>query len=245
MSAPKFTTVIALDWHHYAELRIVAPTWAKHKQAIYRNPLLCFCDDDESAGWWHRKIAIATGHPNIEVVEWPWFDSVNQRHRMLSAFTWGVAQCCETEWHFKLDTDVTCHPGRKWPHPSWFGSDYAWIGHKWNYTKPVTTWETMQKWAATVPAFDGLPEVEGAVNTEKNRVWHPRLISYAMFGRTSFAKELASLAPVPGPVPTHDGLWWYAAQRLGRKFARINMKKFGFQHGGRRLAERAKAAMEG
>lgn len=244
--SPDFTTVVALDLDHLRELALVCKTWARNKQEIYWHELLCFCDDIESEGWWRRKIAWMTGHPNFRIVLWPAFDGIDQRQRMLAAFTWGVAEFCETDFHFKVDTDSAAMPDpRPWPDPTWFDekAGYVFIGRKWGYTRPAQMYLNLVSWARTVPAFDGTEEAPGKWTDPLGKCRHGRIISHSMFGRTSFAKELAAMADAPGPVPSHDTWWWYVAHRLGRPYLRLKDSQ-GFSHGARRLAERCRAAVE-
>jgi hypothetical protein len=242
-------TVLGVDYQQFARLRLVAPTWAKNRQEIYRHPLLCFCAyPDESPGWWKRQISIVTGHPDIRVIGWPEFEGVSQRHRMLSAFTWGVAAYCETPWHFKLDLDCCVMPNEaKWPPEEWFSDEhnYQFIAPKWGYTKPAQMYLDLCKWGKTVPAFIDTAEAPGKWADPLGKCKHGRIISYAMYGRTEFAKELARLADPPGPVPSHDTFWWYVAERLGRPYLRVrNVGEYGFSHKSRGLGKRCKVAVE-
>ncbi len=241
---PEWSLVLAVDFHHLRELAMVSQTWAKNRPLIFKRPWVVFADDTESHLWWQRKLAIATGRSSAEtkVVMWPRQIGGTQRGRMLSAFTWGVAEFCETPWHLKLDTDtVAMEDVSPWPNPEWFEGSPVFIGRKWGYTKPRQMFRDLIAWAKTQPVFDDAPEAPGDFHATKDRVGHPRIISHSMFGSTEFAKEVAALDDAPGPIPSHDTLWWYVAHRLGRPYLRLRDAQ-GFAHG-RKLASRCDRAM--
>lgn len=245
---PDWSLTIAVDLNQLPRLYLTAQTW-KNRQELYRVPMLAFCDGVESAGWWRRHICNMTGHPNVNIILWPEFPGVDQRWRMLAAFTWGVAEFCETPWHLKLDLDCCCMPSeKKWPEPEWFSDEkgFVFISKKWGYTKPAETFIELQRWARTVPVFDGKPEAPGVWEDPLGKCKHHRIISFHYMARTSFVREVASLANPPGPIPSHDTLHWYVANRLGYPYLRIrDVGQYGFSHGARKLRERCLKAMDG
>jgi hypothetical protein len=158
---------------------------------------------------------------------------------MLSAFVHGIADHCETEWYWKLDTDCAClenHDG--FAVPSWFEGNHVYVSSKWGYTKPASRHRELMAWAATAPELQGTPEPLTTYNEEKDRANHARIISYCMFGRTDFVQEVSRMSKPHGafiPGGSQDGLIWYVATRLGRPTLRVRMNRLGWGHRARKL----------
>lgn len=244
------TLVVAVDKPHLQELRLSAPTWFKHWPKLRKHPLLVFVDECERPEWWARELGEFIKHPNATIVPWPEMPGVDQRSRMISAFVHGVARYCETSWHLKLDTDVACmsRDDRCFV-PEWFDGDHVFVSSPWRYTKPAARHVALIDWAKTVKQFDGRPEApanwEG--DPAKVKCFHKRIISYTFVGQTTFVKEVSDMCRGHGPaIPggSHDGLLWYCAVRLGRRWLRANMGRLGWAHGARRLELRCREAMQ-
>lgn len=247
----EFSTVLACDFEHIPEFRLSMPTWHRHRPEMWKNPMLIFCDDREPTEWWGRQFRkFMPEHPDLRLIKWPGkpVPKVTQRHRMLSAFVYGVAQHCQTDWYFKIDSDTAA----MFNHAAWWPAEwtegpikYELISSKWGYTKPAQYFIDACEWAKGVPALKDLPEVPGSYESPEGTCSHKRIISFVMLGRTAFLKELAEMHTGPlMPIPSQDGFVWYVCHRLGRPYLRPNLKNYGWAHNRRRLAKRAAAAME-
>ncbi len=166
---------------------------------------------------------------------------------MLSAFVYGVAEHCETDWFLKIDTDTLCLKAETRWHPAWWSGkeNYSFVSGAWGYSKGIERWKRLQAWAATVPELACKPEVPGILEPGKDHVRHGRIISFFFWGRKAFMEELARLAPGPlMPIDSQDGFTWYCAHRLGRRYAAVRIKKFGLHHGARGMEKRVRAILE-
>jgi hypothetical protein len=244
------TLVIALDKPHLQELRLSAPTWFRHWKELNKCPLLVFVDEAERPEWWAKQMGEFMSHPDATIVPWPVMPGVDQRSRMISAFVHGVADYCETTWHLKIDTDTACMARDERCFPGeWFADDVVFMSHKWGYTKPAAKHLALVEWAKSIRAFDGAPEapVTWEGDPAKVKCFHKRIMSCLFLGRTDFVKEVSGLCRDHGPaIPggSHDGLVWYVATRLRRKWLRTSMNKLGWVHGARRLEQRCVEAMK-
>jgi hypothetical protein len=244
MSLPDLTTVIAVDPPRLEQLRWSWPTWEVNCPQIARS-LLAFCDGVESVGWWNRQLhKIVPASTALKVVIWPMRHDISQRHRMLSAFVYGVAEHCETGWYWKIDTDVTCvKPTELWP--GWFcpRRRFVLVGNAWGYTKSQAMWQRLVEWADQQPALRDRPAVPAELSTTHDHVLHERISSYVMLGRTRFLREVRAMAPGPVlPIESQDTFLWYMAQRLERPYLRVNMGRLGWTFRGS-LHQRAREAL--
>lgn len=243
------TLTVTVDKPHLRELRLSAPTWFKHWPELAKFPLIVFADEAEKPEWWARQLSEFVKHRDATIVPWPEMPGVDQRSRMISAFVHGVARHCETPWHLKIDTDTACMSrDERCFAPEWFADDVVFTSTGWKYTKPAARHVALVEWARTVRRFDGKPEAPAKWQGDPGVVkcFHKRIISYLFLGKTAFVKEVSDLCREHGPaIPggSHDGLLWYCAVRLGRKWLRANMGKLGWAHGARRLEQRCQEAM--
>lgn len=255
MPIPAFTTVIVLDSEHWYEWLLAQQTWQRWRPEMWANPMIVFVDAappprGEAPQWWGRKIRRACDHPDLQVIGWPDIPgSLSHRHRMLSAFVYGAAEHVRTEWMLKLDTDTLAlkPPASGWTHPNWWREKDPWafVTASWGYTKSQAMWQRLLKWGATVRAFDGRPEAPGVEDPAKDHVRHARIISFVFHVRMEFIRECAALHPGPFmPIESQDTWLWYCAVRLGRPWAGVRIKKFGWHHGSRGMEKRVKQILE-
>lgn len=143
-----FTTVVAVDDGHLRQLKLVWPTWRKHRPQIMEHPLLLICDAAVARRIWRDRLAFLD-HPDlqIETCDMPDAernDDVTQREKMLSGLVFGAAQHVKTPWYLKLDTDTVALKPGDWLQDSWFGTNDAgqlpvFVSNPWGYTKLPTS----------------------------------------------------------------------------------------------------------
>jgi len=240
------TTVIACDQAHLGEFAVAMPTWRKFHPELWRRPMVAFCDDVEPPRWWERQFRKFAPHDNCRFVAVPPCPGASQRGRMLATFIFGVAEHVSTRWYLKMDSDLACMgPCPDWEPDDWFddAKGHVFIAHPWGYTKSIKMFTDLVAWAATVPALAGRPEPPGHPKESKDHYKHRRIISFLLYGRTEFVREVAALAPAL-PCPSQDTFLWYMAAKLGRPYCTPNMGKRGWAHNARRLHVRCRAAME-
>jgi len=250
MAASKtdFTLVLGVDEFHVQKLRLVLPTWLKHKPSLFERPLLVFYDRDMQLRDVDRVFSEYDIAPEYQV--WPpepveyfghenskWFNP--QRIKMLSGFVHVPAYRVTTGYWMKLDLDVVATGRDDWIDPDWFNGDSVIISHPWSYTKPPNQMEQLDLWVyknqdklgVLAKAFPlNLSPTPGA-----NSLSHKRIISWCSFYNTNFTWLCSSFAKdTEGecklPVPSQDGFVWYVAKRLGFGINRTNMKSLGWSH---------------
>lgn len=254
---PDFTIVVAIDPAHLAELRLSYPTWIRHHPELADRPMVVICDGDRhpdgaparpgaTVAWWgaiedivypfHRgKI-----HPIFASSSDP---QISQREKMLSAFVLKAPLRVDTPWYLKIDTDCIATVGGDWVYPEWFEREPVLIAPAWGYTKPGSMLDKLDDWADCNPELVlRPPPARRAVGQIAK---HRRIISYCMFGRTDWTRNIAKLCGDRLPVPSQDTFLWYCAERLGHLWMPAKMN--GWRHvggGGQRLRIAAQEAMK-
>ena len=231
--AVEFTTVVGVDEEHLAELKLVWPTWAKHRPEILRNPLLFICDSVNGLDFWKEKLSFVTADA-VELVLWGLSD-VDQREKMLTGLVFAAAEHVRTPWYLKLDTDTVAVTPSQWIDSQWFepdeqGRQPSFIASPWGYTKPPDAIDRLDAWAATVPELAAFPPLAITPLPAANSVPHARIISWCFFGNTASTRSAAALCKGRLPVPSQDTYLWYVAQCRGEFFRRVPMKQFGWEH---------------
>lgn len=254
MNIPPFTTVTCIDHAHFKEWMLAAQTWKRWRPEIWQNPMLVFVDaarppKGEAEQWWERKLRRCSDHPDLRVVGWPDVPGATQRHRMLSAFVYGAAEHVTTDWMLKLDTDTLAlkPPASGWTHPNWWREKEPWafVTASWGYSKGIDMWHRLLDWIKSVPALANGYDLTGVEIPEKNHVRHQRIISYVFFARAEFIRECVALHSGPlMPIESQDTWLWAMAVKLGRPWAGVRMKKFGWHHGSRGMEKRVKQILE-
>ncbi len=262
MGIPDITLVVAVDREHLEQLRLVWPTWIKHRPEIKDWPILILCDEQERSeetslfvdSWWREQLTFLCEYQNVTAAYWRQPTRKPQRERALSALIFGPAKYVKTDWYLKLDTDAVAERScADWLQEDWFKP----VGHRtepvtaetfalhfetpvfitnpWSFSKPADVIDRLDEWGDTVPELRDYPRLNLHPKPGWSRVRHKRIISWCFFGRTDFARKVATMCEAscgPGrlPVPSQDSVMWYVAKRQGRFFLRVGMKKFGWNH---------------
>jgi hypothetical protein len=246
-----FTMLVAVDAPHLEELRIVWPTWVRHAPDVLAIPLLLVFDDVSANAVWHPDLhwlhkahgglvtaplssVLPTGYSRNPA-------TITQRERMLTGLVY-AARHITTPWFLKLDTDTLAVPeGRFWS-PDWFSPDTVLAAPRWGYTKPGHWLDTLDRWAdVSAPGNVKPPRVMGEKIASS-----PRITSYAMWGRTDFAREcLTLLGDEPRlPVPSQDTFCWFCAALLGRGVTRLRASQHCWRHAGGNRGKLERVARE-
>lgn len=229
----EFTTVVAVDDAHVAELQLVWPTWKRNRAEILQRPLLIVADAARSRSSWKRQLAFVD-HPDVRLETWS-MEAIGQREKMLTSLVHGPARWVETPWYLKLDTDaVAVAPGR-WIDETWFRPDRrnrtpVFVASPWNYTKPADAIERLDRWADSVPALRRHNRLDLVAEQGASRIVHPRVISWCFFGDTRWTSEMWDLCDGRLPIPSQDTFLWFCAERGRRFYRRVFMKERGWEH---------------
>ncbi len=230
---PVFTTVIAVDAEHLAELQLVWPTWQKYRPEIIAHPLLVICDAAIERSTWEPALSFLE-HPQTQLVLWH-LDHAGQREKMLNGFVFAVAEHVATPWYLKLDTDAVALRSDDWIDSQWFLPDSQgrlpmFIASPWGYTKPSDAIQRLDEWGDGIKGLSEHPRLNLPVVPGSSLVAHPRIISWCFFGRTDSTRHAAALCGGRLPVPSQDTFLWYVAKRRGEFFRRFPMKRYGWEH---------------
>lgn len=243
-----FTTVVGVDDKHFEQLRIVWPTWAKHKPQIVSQPMVVFVDNDSKVT--EDAVRNLLRHKQLRVMRWPddgqTFQGNTtcrfhhpQRYKMLAGFVHVPARLVSTPYWLKLDTDVVAVGTPDWIDDRWFRGNPSIVAHAWSFTKPPNQMEILDDWVKNnreqllvlneYPPLDLHPE-----SPESERLGHRRIISWCGFFSTTMTRLASGLAervcgPGQLPVPSQDGYLWYVATRMQTEVVRTSMKKRGWE----------------
>ena len=242
---PDYTLVCGVDAKHLTQLKLTFPTWAKHKSSLLDVPMVVFYDYHQV-----QPHEIDIDHPRLIKIAWPPAPisypgnpadkfSHPQRHRMLSGFVHVPALAVRTPYWLKLDTDVVATGIDNWIDEAWFDGNPEIVAHPWGFTKPPDQMQVLDLWVEQcsdeLHLLRSKPALEMRHVPGRDRISHPRVISWCGFFNTTFTSMSAKWAsdtcgPCRIPVPSQDGFMWYVATRLGMKIVRPRMKRRGWEH---------------
>ena len=221
------TVVTACDPKYIEMLKLTFPNWRKYKR-IDEMPVVIFVNGMELTD--HRLDFLRL--PNVRLISWDLPGAENQREKMLSAFILGSSKYVETPWWMKLDADSYATNNRPLFDDSM--KNFAFTGHRWGYS-----WQThiaaLDEWAEKHPdqRLHGNPMFPRG-QAQGRRFYHnrKRTISFIQLQSLEFTKLCASLSGERLPVPSHDTLMFYIADKLGLPFRAHNFKRHnGFDQG--------------
>ena len=263
---PDFTIVLGVDQKHLEQLRIVWPTWKRHKPSTVLNRRIVVffdgCDldtlDDEQA----LKIELGEmlGTERLIIVEWPLagvdygkgetkWDSP-QRYKMLAGFMHVAAKYCSTPYFLKIDVDAIATGMDDWIDPEWFVENPAIVGPAFSYTKPPMQMLDLDRWAQRYGLFPETEPLNLIPEPGASLLRHKRIGGWCNFFRTDFTKTVAehcerTIGPGLMAAPSLDGLLFYAAKRMNLPIRIIHPKRLGWdvRHTMSNIAEAAGKAL--
>ena len=227
-----FTTVVAVDQQHAAELERVWPSWRDLKPELLERPILLLADERLGLAA-AKRLAAAREHPACAVAVVPddkpdW----SQRERMLAALTLMAPWLVHTEWLLKIDTDAHATAAGDWIPVGIDGTPCVLCASPWGYTKPADAIQRLDDWGDTVPELAGRPRLNLPFDPSARSVrTKGRFISWLCFGKTAWLRWAAGLCGKRLPVPSHDTLLSYICQRTATSWLPIRFKNFGWKHG--------------
>lgn len=248
-TVPDYTIVIGVDAKHLLQLSWTLPTWRRHKPSLFDHPIVIFYDrEDEAVNG--RLIREVVDHPDLTVYPWPpkgvvlkdadadkWTNS--QRYKMLAGYVHVPAAHVWTPYWLKLDTDAIAMGQDNWINPEWFKNDTAFIGPKWNFTRPPDQMMVLDKWVernkhcVDMIFWSNKSPLNLVPQPDSDRLGHRRACSWCAFFNTEFTRKCAiAAASTCGecqlPVPSQDGFLWYMATRGGYGVKPENIKAKGW-----------------
>lgn len=225
MSLDDITLVIAIDRRHLQELKFTYPTWHRFKNEILQFKRLIIYDKNELNENDFKFII----NDNTKCVPWS-MDGVDQREEMLSSFILAVSKHVTTKWYLKLDVDAITTKSCDWIDKSWFADGVVFAAQKWGYSKPSNVLEILDNWGDTVEQLKCYNRLDVPYRPDWGSVHSKRIISWCFFGNTEWTKFVASLCGDKLPFPSQDTMMYYVAARMKKRFIRLQLKLFGWQH---------------
>lgn len=246
MKLSDITLVLGVDAKHLEELRWAWPTWLKYKPELLQMALVVFYDREQVSP---SQARFLEEHPQVRWVPWQMPRARSQREKMLCGFVQIPAREVGTPWYLKLDTDVIATSRDRWIEDDWFtsrqdGRPPVLIAPPWGYSKPRYVMDLYDDWGDGTPALSAFPRLALPYSSGSNKVIHPRIISWLMFGDTAWTRRVAALAEADGrlPYPSQDTFLFYCAARTSAPVLRVGMKNRGWAHLPlRKVKERASA----
>ena len=249
---PDYTVVLGVDGNYVEQLKLVLPTWVKHKPSLFRRPWVVFYDRS-SLPYFDLLRALEPyfqavgGTGGVRFFSWPDQGVVyphdpssrfgdGQRAKMLAGFVHVPAEHVLTPYWLKLDLDVVATGKDDWIRAEWFDETPAIIAHPWGYTKPAAQVLQLDEWADKHGIFDAEhPPLKLAPAPGSDLVRHKRIISWCGFFSTRFTQRASINVNLRCgyqqlPVPSQDGLMHYMARRGGEGVVRTSMKNCGWKH---------------
>lgn len=216
-----FTTYIAVDAGHLAELRLSIETWRKYRPEIWLHPLVVIRDGDLDLSF--------VNHSEMSIVDALPGPFATQREKMLTSLTL-IPATAQTPWYLKLDTDSLATRHGNWIEEGWFLNNCL-VASPWSYTKPAEMMRQMDAWGNDHPAIGNYPPPPRTYSGDIAKC--KRIISFVMFGRTDWTADVVSMLDGPRlPCPSQDTFLWYCADRLRTRYQRVRMQHFGWVHCG-------------
>jgi hypothetical protein len=244
-----YTLVLGVDKKTLEFLKIVLPTWAKHKPSLFWQPWIIFYNGVEEAQI--KAVLDVVGVKQAadpRFIAWPkkgvtyerdhldkWTNP--QRAKMLAGFAYVAADHCLTPYWLKLDLDAVATGRDDWVDPGWFDGNPSIIAPGWPYTKPADQMQKLDAWVvqANPGLFLGTEPLNLKPSQGSDKVIHERICSWCAFFSTEFTRVCVRAARYHCgegqlPVDSQDGFMWYCAKRAHFTIRSVRMKRFGWTY---------------
>jgi hypothetical protein len=220
------TYVTAVDKRYLPKLKSNFESW-RDNEKVFDHPVIVYYDENSVK---EEELDFLPDH----VRKLPWSPPLSweQRERMLTVFVLKAPYDVGTPYWIKLDADVTATSEDA--KPTWQGDwkEFAVVGHKWGYTKPKggkwpKHWlNILDDWWNELTGEEPIfPEIENI----GGRYGHGRIASFYCFHNTERTRELADMMGDRLPIPSHDTVLWYVAERKQWPMKRMSMKRRGLK----------------
>jgi len=208
-----FTIVTACTPDYLTKLQWSLPSWNTKPQFRGKKMILFHHGFDNL-----KNLRFVKKHFDVKFVHWDMPEYANVRELMLSSFILGSARYVKTKYFVKIDADTYFTN----PDDVFGRRDFRYdvVSHKWRYTKPGHWINDLDKYY--------LDKDTG----KYGRLYHePRIQSICCLHKTEFVRRLAERFGERLPVPSHDTVLWYFADRMpDRSWKGRNLRKRGVGH---------------
>lgn len=208
-----FTLVTACTPNYLTKLKWSLPSWNIKPQFRGKKLILFHHGFDDL-----KQLEFVKEHFDVKFIYWDMPEYENVRELMLSSFILGSARYVKTQYFVKIDADTYFTS----EDDVFVGRDFKYdvVSHRWGYTKPGSWINKLDKYY-----FDKDTGDYGKRYSEK------RIQSICCLHKTDFVKMLADMFKERLPIPSHDTVLWYFADRMpDRNWRRKNLHKLGVAH---------------
>jgi hypothetical protein len=209
----KISIITGCTPEYMKKLMWCLPTWKMKPQFENAEIVIFYSGMKSSDLYWVKDY-----FKDWTFVDWKMLKYDNVRELILSSFILGH-NFIKTEYSVKLDADTYFTDSRDIFDEDDFKQDL--VSHKWGYTKPGYWIDQLDNF------FNG---TDKPIDLNKLLVKHKRIQSICCLQKTSMLREIADCVGDRLPVPSHDTVLWYYANKYGLKIKRKNIKKFGVGH---------------
>jgi len=211
-----FTIVTACTPNYIDKLKWSLPSWNIKPQFRDKKIILFHHGFDNL-----QPLNFVKDHFDVEFINWDMPEYDNVRELMLSSFILGSAKYIKTDYFVKIDADTYFTNAEDVFVKKDFRHDV--VSHRWGYTKPGYWINQLDKYYTGKDTGN-----YGKRYTEK------RIQSICCLHKTEFVKTLANKFGDRLPVPSHDTVLWYFADRMtDRSWGSKNIRKRGVGHSGK------------
>jgi hypothetical protein len=221
------TYVTAVDSRYLKKLKNNFESW-RDKEKVFDHPVIIYYDELSI----NEETDLDFLPDSVKKIGWRPPEDWPQRERMLSAFVTAAPHDVETPYWIKLDADVTATREESGPVWSDDWKEYDVLAHRWGYTKPKGG-EWPKHWLNILDdwwkGLTGEDPIFPVIDNIGGRYAHRRIASFYCFHSTERTKELADMLDGRMPIPSHDTLLWYVAERKGWPMKRVNLKRQGLR----------------
>ena len=208
-----FTLVTACTPNYVDKLKWSLPSW-NIKPQFRDKKLILFHNGFDNL----RPLKFVKNHFDVKFIPWDMPEYDNVRELMLSSFILGSAKHVKTRYFVKIDADAyftnpdNIFERRDFKHDA--------VSHRWGYTKPGY-------WVNDLDMY----YLKKDTGKYGNCYREPRIQSIVCLHKTEFVKTLAKEFGERLPVPSHDTVLWYFADRMpDRSWKSKNIKRRGVGH---------------
>lgn len=214
-----FAIVTACSKRYMDKLRLTLPTWTM-KPRFKGAPLYILTDDGLNEDW-----SFARKHfPKVSLLRGVIRDGETQREAIFRSLFQSTVEIPESHW-VKFDADTFFIDDRDIFTEDDFDCDI--VSGAWGYTKPGTWLKDLDKWADRLQ-LPGKPYLVPGQEPNPGKHGHRRIISWICLHKTEFTRYIAGLIGERMPVPSHDTLAWYLAERIpGRLWSTHRFRAMG------------------
>ncbi len=229
------TTVVPLDKTALQLFVHTWPTWVANRPGLSDRPMMLLLDEELEPQLDELCCMLGSARAQIRFVR-----------RTLNA-SWtsdiirAISEHVETHWYLLLDPRAVALTPMTWAAATWFAGDESGqapvvVGPAWSYTRPADTFEWLDRWADDVDGLRQHPPLRLTYDPSANRLQHPTISGWCLFGRVDWMKNLAAWT-LGGAPRLSDGrevaletLINYCALRRKERLLRVPMKDYGWEH---------------